>query len=180
MAFSGAVMLALFVALVVALLIRHNDLPPIPRSGSRWLGTAVALCGAIPSALRWRNTALAVTDRRILAAAGSLRRRALAVPLGPGVVDQDAGVTGGLLDHGTVVIAAPNGSSSSIGHVARARELVEVARAQARRTPAAAPPSRLTGRPRRGLPGPRRSPQYPAAYGPTHRAVGFVPIRGLG
>ena len=131
LAFSGAVTLALFVALVVALLIRHNDLPAArPSSRSRWPGCAVALVGALPSALRWRNTTLAVTDRRIWSTAGSLRRRDLAVPLAPAAVDQDTGLTGGVLDHGTVtVIAAPDGSTSSFGHVARARELVEVARA---------------------------------------------------
>jgi hypothetical protein len=133
LAFSGAAMMALFVALVVTLLIRHNDLPAGTELRIALSGLLVAVLGAIPSALRWRNTVLAVTDRRILATAGGLRRRALAVPLGPGVVDQDAGVTGRLLDHGTVVIAAPNGSSTSFRHVARARELVEVARAQARR-----------------------------------------------
>jgi hypothetical protein len=81
-AFSGAAMMALFVALVVTLLIRHNDLPRGTEVRIALSGLLVALVGAIPSALRWRNTTLAVTDRRILATAGGLRRRALAVPLG--------------------------------------------------------------------------------------------------
>jgi hypothetical protein len=135
MALSGAVTLALFVALVVALLIRHNDLPTPTNIRIVLAGMAVAALGALPSALRWRNTELAVTDRRVLVSAGGLRRRRLAVALGPAAVEQEGGLTGGMLDHGTVTIAAPDGRSSSIGHVARARELVEVARAQARRTP---------------------------------------------
>lgn len=135
MAFSGAVTLALFVALVVALLIRHNELPPRTELQIVLAGAAVAVLGVLPSALRWRNTELAVTDRRMVVSAGGLRRRRLAVPLSPAAVEQEAGLTGGVLDHGTVVVTAPDGRSSSVGHVARARELVEVARAQARRNP---------------------------------------------
>src|SRR5262245_44830971 len=78
LAFSGAATMALFVALVVALLILHNELPPATQLRIALSGLLVALVGAIPSALRWRNTALAVTDRRILTTAGSLRRRDLA------------------------------------------------------------------------------------------------------
>ena len=140
MAFSGAVTLALFVALVVALLIRHNDLPPRTELQIALAGAALAVLGALPSALRWRNTELAVTDRRLVVSAGGLRRRRLAVPLSPAAVEQEAGLTGGVLDHGTVMIAGPGGLSSSVGHVARARELVEVARAQARRNPRRNPP----------------------------------------
>lgn len=134
LAFSGAATLALFVALVVGLLIRHNDLPPRTDLQIALVGGLVAALGAIPSTLRWRHTALAVTDRRLVVSAGGLRRRALSVPLGPAMVEHDAGMTGRLFDHGTVTVAAPDGRASSIGHVARARELVEVARAQARRT----------------------------------------------
>jgi len=135
LAFTGAVTLALFVALVVALLIGHNDLPPRTELQIALAGAAVAVLGALPSALRWRNTALAVTDHRLLVSTGALRPRRLGIPLGPAAIDQEAGLTGGLFDHGTIVISAPDGYTSSIGHVARARELVNVARAQARRTP---------------------------------------------
>jgi hypothetical protein len=133
-AFTGAVTLGLFVALVVALLIRHNDLPPRTDLQIALVGAAVAVLGALPAALRWRNTALAVTDRRVLVSAGGLRRRRLEVPLGPAAIEQEGGLTGSLFDHGTVTFCGPDGRMSSIGHVARARELVEVARAQARRT----------------------------------------------
>jgi membrane protein YdbS with pleckstrin-like domain len=135
MAFSGAVTLALFVGLVVVLLIRHNDLPAATELRIALAGLAVALVGALPSLLRWRNTELAVTERRVLVSAGGFRRRHLAVPVAPAAVEQEGGLTGGVLDHGTVTVAAPDGRASSIGHVARARELVEVARAQARRSP---------------------------------------------
>jgi len=133
MAFTGAVTLALFVALVVILLIRHNDLPSRTEIQIVLVGLGVAVIGAIPSVLRWRNTELAVTERRVLVSAGGFRRRRLAVPLAPAAVEQEGGLTGGALDHGTVTVAAPDGRASSIGHVARARELVEIARAQARR-----------------------------------------------
>ncbi len=133
MGFAGAATLALFVGLVVALLIRHNDLPARTDLQIALVGILVAALGALPSILRWRNTALAVTDRRVLVTAGSLRRREMAVPLGPAVIEQEAGLTGRMFDHGTVTVASPEGAASSVGHVARARELVEVARAQARR-----------------------------------------------
>ncbi len=135
MAFSGAASLAAFVALVVILLIRHNELPPRTELEIVLAGVGVALLGVLPSLLRWRNTELVVTDRRLLATAGSLRRRRLTVPLSPATAEQEAGLTGGALDHGTVTITGPEGRGSSISHVARARELVEVARAQARRSP---------------------------------------------
>jgi membrane protein YdbS with pleckstrin-like domain len=135
MAFTGALTLALFVALVVMLLIRHNDLPRPTEIQIALVGLAVAAIGAIPSLLRWRNTELAVTEHRVLVSAGGFRRRRLAVPLAPAAIEQEGGLTGGMLDHGTVTVATPDGRASSIGHVARARELVEVARAQARRPP---------------------------------------------
>jgi hypothetical protein len=132
-AFSGAATLALFVALVVWLLIRHNDLPPRTDLQIAAVGLLVAGLGALPSLLRWRNTSLAVTERRLLVSAGGLRPRRLAVPLGPSMLHQEAGIGGRLLDHGTVTIVHPDGQASSVGHVAHARELVEVVRAQARR-----------------------------------------------
>src|SRR5262249_39741437 len=58
MAFTGALTLALFVALVVMLLIRHNELPPPTEIQIALVGLAVAVIGAIPSFLRWRNTEL--------------------------------------------------------------------------------------------------------------------------
>jgi membrane protein YdbS with pleckstrin-like domain len=133
LAFSGAVSLAVFVALVVALLIAHNDLPTRIELQIALVGAAVAVLGSIPSALRWRNTRLEVTDRRLLIHSGGMRRRQLAIPLAPGVIEYDASMTSRLFDHGTVTVAGPGGHVSSIGHVSQAHELVTVAQNQARR-----------------------------------------------
>jgi len=134
MALSGALGLALFTALVVALLILHNDLPRRTEVQIAGVGVLVAALGSLPALLRWHRTAIVLTDRRLLVSAGAWRRRDLTLPLGEVVLAQDAGLTGRLLDHGTVSITGPGGIASSIGHVAHARELVGVADAQARRT----------------------------------------------
>jgi len=133
-AFSGAVGMALSVALVVLLLIRHNDLPVATELQIALVGGLVALFGAVPAFLRWRRTALLLTERRLLVTAGAFRRRELALPL-PAVVEQEPGLSGKLLDHGTVVMTAPDGHLSSVAHVAHAHELVERTRTQARRAP---------------------------------------------
>src|SRR4029453_12052366 len=74
MAFSGAVTLALFVGLGGVLLLRPNALPPATQLRIALAGLAFALVGALPSLLRWRNTELAVTERRGLWRAGGFRR----------------------------------------------------------------------------------------------------------
>ena len=134
MAFAGVLSLALFVALVVVLLIRHNDLPPATEAQIVVVGALVALLGSVPALLRWRHTALFVTDRRLLVRSGTYRQHMLATPLAPGIVEQESGATGRMLDHGTVTVVGPDGQMIGVAHVARARELVEVARAQARRS----------------------------------------------
>jgi membrane protein YdbS with pleckstrin-like domain len=134
MAFAGALSLALFVALVVVLLIRHNDLPPATEAQIVVVGVLVALLGSVPALLRWRHTALFVTDRRLLVRSGTYRQHMLATPLAPGIIEQESGATGRMLDHGTVTVVGPDGQVIGVAHVARARELVEVARAQARRS----------------------------------------------
>ncbi|HKA28714.1 MAG TPA: PH domain-containing protein [Candidatus Binatia bacterium] len=134
MAFSGAAGMALCVVLVVFLLIRHNDLPPATEAQIAVVGLLVGLAAALPALLRWRHTTLALTDRRLLVSAGGFRRRELAIPLGPAVLEQEPGLTGKLLDHGTVFMESPDGQLSSVSHVAHARALVEQARAQARRS----------------------------------------------
>ena len=135
MAFSGAAGMALCIALAVILLIRHNDLPLSTEVQIAVVGGLLALASALPAILRWRHTALVLTERRLLVSAGGLRRHEMAIPLGPAVLEQEAGLSGKLLDHGTVLMTAPDGQLSSVAHVARARELVELARAQARRSP---------------------------------------------
>ena len=134
MAFAGALSLGLFVALVVVLLIRHNDLPPATEAQIVVAGVLVVLLGSVPALLRWRHTALLVTDRRLLVRSGTYRQHLLATPLAPGIVEQESGATGRMLDHGTVTVMGPDGQLTGVAHVARARELVEMARAQARRS----------------------------------------------
>src|SRR5262249_4024648 len=134
MAFAGALSLALFVALVVALLIRHNDLPAATEAQIVVVGVLVALLGSVPALLRWWHTALLVTDRRRVVRSGTYRQHRLATPLAPGIVEQESSATGRLLDHGTVTVMAAEGQVIGVAHVARARELVEVVRAQARRS----------------------------------------------
>src|SRR5262249_56098172 len=89
MAFSGAAGMALCVVLVVFLLIRHNDLPPATEAQIAVVGLLVGLAAALPALLRWRHTTLALTDRRLLVSAGGFRRRELAIPLGPAVLEQE-------------------------------------------------------------------------------------------
>jgi len=134
MAFSGAAGMALCVALVVLLLIRHNDLPQATEVQIAVVGALVSLVAALPALLRWRHTTLVLTERRLLVSAGGLRRREIAIPLGPAVLEQEPGFSGKLLDHGTVIVSTPDGQLSSVAHVAHAHELVERARAQARRS----------------------------------------------
>ena len=136
MAFGGALSLALFVALVVVLLIRHNDLPAATEVQIALVGGLVAALGFLPSLLRWWHTAFLLTERRLLVRMGTYRQHTLVSPLAPGVVEQEAGITGRMLDHGTVLVTGPDGQATGVAHVARARELVEVTRAQARRTAA--------------------------------------------
>ncbi len=136
MTFGGALSMALFVALVVMLLIRHNDLPPATEVRIALVGTLVAALGFVPGLLRWRHTAFLLTERRLLMSSGTYRQRTLASPLAPGVVEQEGGITGRMLDHGTVTVTGPDGQPTGVAHVARARELVEVARTQARRASA--------------------------------------------
>jgi membrane protein YdbS with pleckstrin-like domain len=134
MAFAGALSLALFVALVVTLLIRHNDLPPSTEAQIVVAGVLVALLGSVPALLRWRHTAFLVTERRLLVRSGTYRQHTLVTPLAPQIVEQESGATGRMLDHGTVTVMGPDGQVSGVAHVARARELVEMVRAQARRS----------------------------------------------
>jgi len=145
MAFAGAWGMALFVALVVTLLILHNDLPLRTDLRIAFGGVLVAALGALPSWLRWRNTSVVVTDRRILAQAGARGQYRVELPLSEATLTQDPGLTGRLLDHATLSIAAPDGRSWSIGHVAHARAVTEAAH----RAPANRRPGSAVGEPRR-------------------------------
>src|SRR5262245_65976036 len=63
MAFTGAVTLALFVALVVILLIRHNDLPPRTEIQIVLVGLGVEVLGAVSSLLYLQRTRLVGAGR---------------------------------------------------------------------------------------------------------------------
>ena len=140
MAFSGTAGMALCVALVVLLLIRHNELPPATEVQIAVVGALVVLVAALPALLRWRQTTLVLTERRLLVSAGGFfRRHEIAVPLGPAVVEQEPGLSGNLLDHGTVFVSGPDGQLISVAHVAHARDLVERARARRSARRGAAP-----------------------------------------
>jgi hypothetical protein len=136
MNFGGALSLALFVALVVVLLIRHNDLPRATEVQIALVGTLVAAQAFVRGLLRWRHTAFLLTERRLLVRSGTYRQHMLALPLAPGVIEQEGGITSRVLDHGTVTVTGPDGQPASVAHVARARELVEAAGTQARRASA--------------------------------------------
>jgi membrane protein YdbS with pleckstrin-like domain len=75
--FNGAASYTAFVALVVTLLIRHNDLP----SWTEWrfvaYGVVAALAGWIGPAFRWRASWVELDDRRLRWSVGLLRRRRL-------------------------------------------------------------------------------------------------------
>jgi membrane protein YdbS with pleckstrin-like domain len=124
-AFGGALGMALFIGLVVALLIRHNDLPLRTDVQIAVVGALVAALGAVPSWLRWRNTSVVVTDRHIVATAGVRGQHHLELPMADATVSAEAGRLGRALDHATLSIVARDGRSWSIGHVAHARAVVE-------------------------------------------------------
>lgn len=127
-AFAGALGMAVFVGLVVALLIRHNDLPARTDLQIALVGALVAALGALPAVLRWRNTSVVVTERQIMARAGWRGHHRLEVPLGEATVTDEPGGTGRFLDHGTLTIGARDGRSWTIGHVARARAVADAVR----------------------------------------------------
>jgi hypothetical protein len=71
--FSGAIGFTLFVALVVTLLIRHNDLPPATDWRIVGWGTAIALAGWVVPLFRWRHTWIDLDGERLRWATGRWR-----------------------------------------------------------------------------------------------------------
>ena len=128
MAFAGALGMALFIGLWAALLILHNDLPLRTDLGIAAGAALLSLLGAVPSWLRWRNTQVVVTDRRILATAGVRGQHGLDVPLTDVTVRAEPGITGRLLDHATLSLASRDGQTWAIGHIAGAGAIAEAAR----------------------------------------------------
>lgn len=128
MAFGGAISTAAFIGLVVALLILNNDLPARTDARIALVGFLVAALCALPSMLRWRRTGVTVTDRRVLVTAGYRGHHRLEAPLAEVALEQEPGLTGRLLDHGTLAITTSDGRTLGIGHVAQARAVVDAAR----------------------------------------------------
>jgi hypothetical protein len=128
MAFAGALGIALFIGLWAMLLIRHNDLPLRTNVEIAVGGALLAALSAVPSWLRWRNTSVVVTDRRVLATAGARGQHRLELPLADVTVHTEPGLTGRLLDHATLSLTARDGRSWSIGHVASAGAVADAAR----------------------------------------------------
>jgi len=75
--FGGAVGFTAFVALVVALLIRHNDLPAATNWHFVYYGLAVAVSGWIGPLLRWRAAWVDLDEQRLRWSVGLFRPRRL-------------------------------------------------------------------------------------------------------
>ena len=129
--YAGAASFSGFVALVVTLLIRHNDLAAATDVRIAVVGTVLAAASLVPTALRRWRSAFLVTDRRVLISGGLLVARTLEGPLTD--LEVATGRWGRLLGYGTVVIVGSDGSVTTLARVARSAEMVEAARAQARR-----------------------------------------------
>src|SRR5262249_28515624 len=125
----------------VFLLIRHNDLPTATELQIALAGLLVAVAASLPALLRWRHTALVLTDRRLLVSAGGLRRSEKVIPLGPALLQHDAGLAGRRVAHGTALWEGRGGGLGGLRPWAQARAPGDQARKQAAPAPrgAAAP-----------------------------------------
>jgi hypothetical protein len=152
MSFVGALTTAAFIGLVVALLILHNDLPVRTDLQIALAGLLLAGLCALPSMLRWRRTAVTVTDRRVLAAGGLRGQHRLDLPLAEVAgIEEEPGLTGRFLDHGALGITARDGRTLGIGHLAHARAVVDAVRRAAggaRRAGGSPPAPNREGSPR--------------------------------
>lgn len=77
--FAGAFGFAAFVALVVTLLIRHNDLPASTDWRFVGWGALVAASGFVRPVLRWMRTSIEVDERGLRCRSGLLRPEELAL-----------------------------------------------------------------------------------------------------
>jgi uncharacterized membrane protein YdbT with pleckstrin-like domain len=123
--FSGAASYTAFVALVVTLLIRHNDLPATTEWQFVAYGVAAALAGWIGPLLRWRASWVELDDRRLRWSVGVVRRRRLDGDLDrlqALVVEQ--GSFGQWLGYGTLRVVDEAGVEHAfppVGHVSEFR-----------------------------------------------------------
>ena len=122
--FGNAASFALFTLAVVVLIVARNDLTP-RTIGLLWLGAAaVVAVSFVPPVLRWRASAFAVTNRRVLAQVGIFSRRVIEAPLGRGAgVRIEQNTWGRLFDYATLALVGPDGAIESFPQVARASAL---------------------------------------------------------
>jgi len=122
--FANAASFALFALAVVLLIVARNDLTA-RTIGLLWLGAAVIVAvSSVPPVLRWRSSAFAVTNRRVLAQVGSFSPRVIEAALGRGTgVRIEQNVWGRLFDYATLGLVGPDGAVESFPQVARARAL---------------------------------------------------------
>ena len=114
---------------IVALLASGGmSVPPLPMVGTAleyvagFLGF-LALMGAIAGLVRYTTTEFAVTDRRIIAKSGWLRRRSLEVNLDKvESVTVDQGLMGRLWGYGTLRVTGTGSTNEIFWHVARAMD----------------------------------------------------------
>jgi uncharacterized membrane protein YdbT with pleckstrin-like domain len=130
--FGNAATFALFTVAVVVLIIARNDLAA-RTIGLLWLGAAgLVVVSSVPPVLRWRASAFAVTNRRVLAQVGIFSPRVIEAPLGRGGgVRIEQNMWGRLFDYATLALVGPDGAVESFPQVARAAALRD---ATARRT----------------------------------------------
>src|SRR5262245_11309886 len=122
--FGNAASCALFTLAVVLLIVARNELTS-RTIGLLSLGAAgVVAASCVPPVLRWRASAFAVTNRRVLAQVGIFSRRVIEVPLGRGAgVRIEQNLWGRLFDYATLGLVGPDGAIESFPQVARAAAL---------------------------------------------------------
>jgi hypothetical protein len=131
---AGGLGVAAFVALVATLLIRHNELSVGTNLRIVLWAAVVAGLFLVRPVLRWRRSAVIVTDRRLLVRFGALRLETLAQPLVPeGVAAGVTSVLGRLLDYGTLAIATGGGEARTLWPVAQPTAVVDAVQAAAKR-----------------------------------------------
>jgi len=131
---AGGLGVGAFVALVATLLIRHNELSTGTNLRIALWGVAIAAIFLIRPVLRWRRSAVVVTDRRLVVSFGAIRLDTLALPLAAdGVAAGVTSMLGRLLDYGTLAIATGAGEARTIWPVARPTAIVEAVHTAARR-----------------------------------------------
>ena len=110
--FAGATGWALFVALVVALMIRHNDLP----ASTEWTfvgwGLVAVLAGFVGPIARWLRTWIEIEGPAARCTSGLLRQSTVEVDLVRSrVIEVDRGVAGRWLGYGRLRVVDDAGAT---------------------------------------------------------------------